>query len=263
MVFVHAHPDDEVSLNAGTMARAAAEGHRVATVFATNGDHGESPENLAAGESVTDRRRREAEASARVLGVLRIHWLGFRDSGMTGWSQNDDPASLLRADLDDAAKRLALILERERAEVVVGYDWHGGYGHPDHVKVHHVVRRAVQLIDGERPHLVESTFNRDLVRRVHVAFLEAGGAGAWDPDEPMDDGNPLGEPESAITLQVDVRDFLGQKRAAMECHRSQATDIESFLALPPAVFEDIFGLEHFIVPGDRTGMRRGWILESP
>jgi len=264
IVFLHAHPDDESSLTAGTMARAAAEGHRVVTVFATNGEHGEVPDDLAASESLTDRRRREAETAARVLGVQRIHWLGFKDSGMNGWPQNEDPASFMRADLDDAAKRLAQILQWERADVVVGYDWHGGYGHPDHVKVHQVAHRAVQLIAGSRPLVLDATMNRDHIRKTHLASIEAGGAGAWDPDPPMDDGNPLGEPESAITVQVDVSDHLEQKRAAMECHRSQVTDIESFLAMPSEIFASVFGSEYFIESGRQPGMRRGWILdESP
>lgn len=267
IVFFHAHPDDEVSQTAGTMARAAAEGHRVVTVFATNGEHGEAPDDLASGETVIDRRRREAETAARVLGVERIHWLGFRDSGMTGWEQNQDPASFVQADVDDAAKRLAQILEWERADVVVGYDWHGNYGHPDHVKVHHVARRATELVAAGRPKLLESTMNRDLIRTMHLGLVAAGGPVDWDPDVPMDDGNPLGEPESAISLQVDVSDFLHLKRTAMEAHRSQATDIESFLALPPDAFRLAFGTEHFIESshqGGETAMRLGWILdESP
>ena len=88
IVFVHAHPDDEASSTCGSMARASAEGHRVVLVVCTNGEHGESPDDLADGELLVDRRRRETEASAAVLGVARIAWLGYGDSGMTGWEQN-------------------------------------------------------------------------------------------------------------------------------------------------------------------------------
>ena len=95
IVFVHAHPDDEASGTAGSMARAAAEGHRVVLVVCTNGDHGEVPDDLADGETLVERRRMETEASAGVLGVARVVWLGYRDSGMTGWEQNDDPALVL------------------------------------------------------------------------------------------------------------------------------------------------------------------------
>ena len=118
IVFVHAHPDDESSQTAGMMALAARAGHRVVTVFATDGDHGQRPEGLGDDGDVVEHRRGEARAAARVLGVERLDWLGYRDSGMTGWAQNDDPRSLHRADTDDAAARLARILDREDADEI-------------------------------------------------------------------------------------------------------------------------------------------------
>ena len=107
IVFLHAHPDDEASQTAGAMARAVAEGHRVVTVFATNGDHGELPAaGLPDGETLVHWRRREAQASADALGVQRIAWLGYADSGMTGWEQNTHANAFHGADVDEAARRL-------------------------------------------------------------------------------------------------------------------------------------------------------------
>ena len=167
-------------------------------VFATNGDHGELALDLADGETVADRRRREAQTSAAVLGVARVEWLGYADSGMTGWEQNHHPAAFLQADLDEAAARLAAILDQEAADIVVGYDWHGGYGHPDHVKVHHLVHRAAGL-SGARARVLESTFNRDALRRMYDAAVAVGQTVDWNPDAPMDDGNPLGTPRPRST----------------------------------------------------------------
>ena len=82
-------------------------------VVATNGDHGEVPDDLADGESLVDRRRAETEASAAVLGISRVVWLGYTDSGMTGWEQNADPASFHRADPEEAGDRLAAVLREE------------------------------------------------------------------------------------------------------------------------------------------------------
>ncbi len=259
IVFVHAHPDDEASQTAGSMARAADRGDRVIVVFATNGDHGEVPADLAPGETLVDRRRTEAARSADALGVGRVAWLGYADSGMTGWAQNDDPASLHRADLDEAARRLADILDDEGADVLVGYDWHGGYGHPDHVRVHHVVHRAAELA-ARRPRLLESTMNRDQVRAMVRAAQAAGvtGVDQFDPDSPMDDGNPLGTPEAEIHWRVDVAAFVDRRRAAFRAHRSQATDVASFLGMPDAVFSALFGVEHYLEPGCGPGIREGW-----
>jgi LmbE family N-acetylglucosaminyl deacetylase len=257
IVYCHAHPDDEASQTSGAMARASAEGHRVVVVFATNGEHGEVAADAVDGETVADHRRREAEAAARAIGLARIVWLGYADSGMTGWEQNHAEGSFFRADLDEAARRLADVLDEEDADVVVGYDWHGGYGHPDHVKVHHLVHAAAPLAR-RTPRVLESTVNRTQMQR---QFAEARAAGVqldWDPDDPMDDGNPLGTPEEDITWEVDVSAYLDRKRAALEAHRSQATDIEEFLSLPPDVFATAFGAEHYIEPGVAGPMRRAW-----
>jgi LmbE family N-acetylglucosaminyl deacetylase len=258
IVYLHAHPDDEASQTSGTMARASAEGRRVVVVFATHGEHGEVAADAAEGESVADYRRREAEASAAAIGLHRIAWLGYSDSGMAGWDQNDVEGSFHRADLDEAAQRLADVLDEEGADFLVGYDWHGGYGHPDHVKVHHVAHRAAALAR-RTPRLLESTFNRTALTR---QWAEARAAGLdlldWSPDDPMDDGNPLGSTEDEITWQVDTSAYLDQKRAALEAHRSQATDIEGFLALPQEAFATLFAYEYLIEPAVDGPMREGW-----
>jgi LmbE family N-acetylglucosaminyl deacetylase len=261
IVFCHAHPDDEASQTSGAMARASAEGHRVVVVFATNGDHGEVADDAVEGETVADHRRREAEASAAAIGLARIVWLGYADSGMSGWEQNDADDSFHRADLAEAARRLADVLDEEDADVLVGYDWHGGYGHPDHVKVHHLVHAAAPLAR-RTPRLLESTMNRTAMSR---QFDEAKAAGLemdWSPDDPMDDGNPLGTPEDEITWEVDVSSYLDRKRASLEAHRSQATDIGEFLSLPPEVFARFFGREYYIEPGLEGPMRHGWPLTT-
>jgi LmbE family N-acetylglucosaminyl deacetylase len=257
IVYCHAHPDDEASQTSGAMARAAAEGHRVVVVFATNGDHGEVAADAVEGETVADHRRREAEASAQAIGLARIAWLGYADSGMTGWEQNDAEGSFHRADLDEAARRLADVLDEEEADVLVGYDWHGGYGHPDHVKVHHLVHRAAPLAR-RTPRLPESTMNRTAMTRQFDEGRAAGFEMEWSPEDPMDDGNPLGTPENEITWEVDVSAYLEHKRGALEAHRSQASDIDEFLSMPADLFAQFFGSEYYIEPGVQGPMRPGW-----
>ena len=230
-------------------------------VFATNGDHGEAPADLAPDESVVQRRRQEAQASAQAIGLARVAWLGYADSGMTGWEQNLHGEAFHGADTDEAAARLAAILDEEDADVLVGYDWHGGYGHPDHVKVHHVVHRAAQLA-ARRPRVLESTMNRDSIRSMMQAALEAGAEGAWDPDSPADDGNPFGTPESQIHYRVDVTADLAAKRAALTAHSSQTSDVGMMLAMPPEVFAQFFGTEYYIEPGRAPGMRDVWFLDD-
>ncbi len=268
LVCFHAHPDDESIATGGTIARAVAEGHRVVLVVATDGRHGEQPADLAPGETLVDRRRAETERSAAVLGLHRVVWLGYHDSGMTGWQQNDHPDSFFQADTRAAAARLADLLVEERADVLVVYDWHGVYGHPDHVKVHQVGHRAAALARGAGVpvRLVETTVNRDqivrLAERAHELGLPFGeGDEGFDPDAPADDGNPFGEPESAITLAVDVSDHVAAKRASIACHASQITDTSFFLQMPEEAFALAFGTEWYIEPDvEASGPRPGWLF---
>jgi LmbE family N-acetylglucosaminyl deacetylase len=262
IVFLHAHPDDEASQTSGSMARAVDEGHRVVVVFATHGDHGEAPDDLAPGETVVDRRRAEAEASAAAIGLHRVTWLGYADSGMTGWDQNSHEGAFTAAPLDEAGARFAAILDEEDADMAVGYDWHGGYGHPDHVMVHRIVRRAVELA-ARRPRLLEVTMNRDTLRALFATARAAGmDTEDWDPDGPGDDGNPIGTPQAEIHLRVDVLAYLEHKRAALQAHASQTTDVGMMLSLPPAAFTAMFGEEYYIEPGREPGIRTGWILDE-
>ena len=271
IVFLHAHPDDETSQTAGMMTLAARRGHRVVTVFATDGDHGERPEHLGPDGDLVEHRREEARAAAAVLGVARIDWLGYRDSGMTGWEQNDDPLCLHRADIDDAAARVARILDREDADVLVGYDDHGNYGHPDHIAVHRIARRAVELA-ARRPRLLEATTNRDAQLAMldspeateFLRMLAVGGT-ELDPDQLRamiltgDDGQPVGMPESEIAWSIDLpQDVIETKRRAMQCHASQTSDIGTMLALPPEIYAVAFGTEYLIEPGAEQPMRRAW-----
>lgn len=272
LVAFHAHPDDESLLTGGSIARAHAEGHRTVLVVATGGEHGEQPDDLAEGETIVDRRRVETEASAAALGIDRVVWLGYVDSGMTGWDGNQHGDSFLRADVDEAAERLAGVLRDERADALMIYDWHGNYGHPDHIQVHRVGIRAEQLVATDLPQLrvFEATMNRDAARRQMQAAREAGEVGfgddpstgqEFDPDAPMDDGNPIGMPEDELTMVVDVSAYVGNKRRAIASHRSQVTDAGYFMEMPEDVFALAFGEEYFIEHGKPPGLQPGWLFD--
>ena len=147
------------------MAKAAASGHRVVLVVATRGELGEPvPGVLGEGEPLWRRRVVETEASARILGAERVEFLGYEDSGMMGEPTNENPACFWQADVDEAAGRLAAILDEVGADVLTVYDDHGGYGHPDHIQVHRVGVRAAELAGVGR--VFESTMNRDHIARL-------------------------------------------------------------------------------------------------
>jgi LmbE family N-acetylglucosaminyl deacetylase len=257
LVTFHAHPDDESIATAGTMARAKAEGHRVVLVVATRGELGEfSPDALAPGETLTDRRVAEQLAAADVLGVDRVEFLGYRDSGMAGETTNTDEGAFAGADVDEAAERLAAILRDENADVLTVYDNHGGYGHPDHIQVYRVGVRAAELAGTRR--VYESTANREFIQGLFARRAEMPDV----PDAPdaaqLDD---FGSPEEIITTTVDVRDYVDRKRAAMSAHASQIPADSFFLALPPDAFREAFGAEWFI-RRDAPTIRETWLFDD-
>ncbi len=246
LVVFHAHPDDESIQTGGTMAKAAADGHRVTLVVATRGDHGEIvPDVLDDGEQLGLRRIDETYRSAEILGVQRVEFLGYVDSGMMGEPTNDNPASFWRADIEHAARRLALILEEEKADALTHYDEIGGYGHPDHIQVHRVGRRAAELAGTPRRFM--ATMNRDFIVSLIRERIEAGDIGAFGDEGPPDiDEENFGQPGSVITHQIDVSAFAQAKRDSMKAHASQIADDHFFLALPDEAFAVSFGQEWFI-----------------
>ncbi len=254
-VFFHAHPDDEASGTAGSMILTSRAGHRVVLVYATGGEHGTVPQDLPEGMDLAEYRRGEAAASARLTGTSRVEWLGYVDSGMTGWEQNGHETSFHSANTDGAARRLARVLDEEEADILVGYDWHGGYGHPDHVKVHHVAHRAAELA-ARRPRVLENTMNRDRMRRQLELARQAGLELDMDADAPADDGNPVGLPEKEIRHAVDVTEVIDGKREVLACHASQE-DVQFMLRMPEEVFAAAFGVEHYAEPGRPEGMSSG------
>ncbi|MCH9641578.1 MAG: PIG-L family deacetylase [Actinomycetia bacterium] len=246
IVFFHAHPDDESIATGGTMARAAAEGHRTVLVFATRGEVGEVDHGvLAADEPLARRREQESHRSAEILGAARVEFLGYRDSGMMGEDSNDAEGSFWRADPDVAAGALSAILTDVGADVLTIYDSHGGYGHPDHIQVHRVGVLAAERAAVGR--VFEATMNRD-----HLARLtEYAGEFGIDTDTIPDLGTDpnFGSPESAITTAVDCSRYLEQKRMSMSAHASQIGPDHFMLAMPPAAFAMVMGTEWFIERG--------------
>ncbi len=258
LVAFHAHPDDEVITTGGSMARAAADGHRVVLVLGTGGELGEVPDGfLDEGEALAARRAIEVERAGEILGVSRIAFLGYQDSGMAGEATNSAPGAFAAAPVEEAAERLAAILREEDAEVLTIYDENGNYGHPDHIQVHRVGARAGELAG--TPRVYEATLNRDYVLEL---MRRRSDEMEGITDAPNPDDFDMGMPASVITTTVDVRDFVDRKRAAMQAHASQIPDDSFFLQLPPDAFRETFGNEWFIRRGDAPGQDETWLFDT-
>jgi LmbE family N-acetylglucosaminyl deacetylase len=245
VVAFHAHPDDEVLLTGGTLARLAAEGHRVIIVVATDGVMGaaDGPDGQV--------RLSELRASASALGAARVVHLGYADSGHGPLLYPDPPdrTRFARADTGEAAGRLADLIRDEGADLLLSYDPRGGYGHRDHLKVHQVGALAAEMT-GTR--VLEATLPRELVTmladplrllRLVVRHPRAAIRVAYTP-------------RAAITHRVTVRRYARQKQTALAAHRSlpraggrTARLARVMVSLPAPVFGLLFGREWFVEPG--------------
>ncbi len=248
LVFLHAHPDDEALLTAGTMARAVAEGQRVVLVVATDGAEGLASSDMAAG-GLAARRSTELDRSAAALGVHRVVRLPYADSGLHGDAVQQPGGAVpwCAAPLEEAASAVADVLREESADVLVTYDANGGYGHPDHIRVHEAGAIAADLAG--TPSLFEATAPRDLMAR---AVRTAAKVYPFPPEFDPTSFDRAFTASAEITHRVDVRRFLDAKRASMAAHASQATaddgprTLSVFLKLPRPFYAKVFGTEYYV-----------------
>ncbi len=252
LVFFHAHPDDEAIATGGTMMRAAADGHRVVLVTATNGQLDNPVEGVAdQGEQLGTLRIAELQRAAQILGVHRVETLAYMDSGMAGEPTNEAPAAFCQVDVDHAAASLAELLAEEGADVLTVYDADGSYGHPDHIQVHRVGVRAAEIAGVER--VFESTINRDYFTEMMASMATAAGDGSDAdfelPDVATAEQPTFGQPDSVITHAIPVGDFLESKKAAMVAHASQIGPESWFLAMGDEMFAHAFGTEWYTLRG--------------
>jgi LmbE family N-acetylglucosaminyl deacetylase len=258
LVAFHAHPDDEALLTSGTLARAAAEGHRVVVVVATDGALGLASDDYAGDGGLGARRLEELRRSASALGVARVVYLGYADSGMGPELLPDPPdrVRFLNAPPTEAAERLAAVLREESADVLLTYDRNGGYGHRDHVRVHEVGGQAARLAG--TPRVLQATVPRDTIAR---AVDLAAKVYRFPPEFDREGFGRAFSARSEITHRIDVHRYAAAKRASMRAHASQASadggadrTLAAFLRIPRPLFDLVFGREWFVDPAREPGL---------
>jgi N-acetyl-1-D-myo-inositol-2-amino-2-deoxy-alpha-D-glucopyranoside deacetylase len=278
LLLVHAHPDDESIYTGATMARYVAEGARVTLVTCTLGELGEiiPPRfaHLAAGreDRLGQHRIGELNAACQALGVTDHRFLGgpgrWRDSGMMGTPDNDDPRCFWRADVQAAARELAAVIREVRPQVMVTYDANGFYGHPDHIQAHVVAWRAFRLAAGPAgppgasspgsasaaPWPVSKFYATAMPFSALARSVEAVRAGArrhrdrlaatFDLPSSVDDF-PFGVPDEQVTTEIDASAYLPAKLAAMRAHATQIAVDGMFYALSNNVAQQVSAIEYY------------------
>jgi mycothiol S-conjugate amidase len=257
LLTIHAHPDDESSKGAGTVARYSDEGVRCVLVCCTGGEAGDilnpamnRPEVQADLAAV---RHQELTDAAAVLGYAHVEWLGYRDSGMPDSEANQHPDSFARADLDEAVGRVVAILRRERPQVIITYpDEQSGYPHPDHLRVHEVTGPAVEAAadPGRYPGSGEpwqvskiyySMWSRGRILAMHEKMVEMGIPSPYEDrwfDRPSQDDR--------ITTRLDVEKWYDRKKAALLAHATQIDPTSPFwFGLPDEVMAALWPWEEY------------------
>jgi LmbE family N-acetylglucosaminyl deacetylase len=264
LLAVHAHPDDESNSTGGTLARYSAEGVRTVLVTCTNGEFGDAPGKIKPDQpghdpdDVARIRLGELKVATEALGVTHVETLGYRDSGMKGWPQNEDPRAFHRQSSDVVAGRLVEVLERFRPQVVVTYFGNSGYNHPDHLKAHDVTRLALDRTQiAHKLYLIARPRSyRERMRSIAEAYgIEMPPVPERPPPQEgmmPDAPRPFGVDDELITTFVDASDYWPRKRAALAAHASQLEG-SFFVRFPDEAFARAFGVESFIREYDSTG----------
>ncbi len=258
LMIVHAHPDDEVIGTGGTLLRYREEGVRTVLVTATLGDEGEivaedlnTPENKA---HLAEIRRVELARAVEILRIADHELLGYRDSGMEGQESNADPACFNMADPTEATGRLVRLVRQYRPQVLVSYNAHGGYGHPDHIACHRATvaafaaaADAAQYPEYGPAHralkLYEIASPRELWLEAFAAMKEMGMLTLLDrPDFPIE---KFTVPLADVTTAIDVMRYSEAKMVALRVHRTQIREDSWFYSMPEDLAARSFGREHY------------------
>ena len=272
---VHAHPDDEASKGAPTLAKYHALGAQTVLVCCTGGEegdlqnphlrepgqpfHGLTPEQER--ELVTALRPGELAKSAEVIGFDEVVMLGYRDSGMPDSAANAHPDSFWAADLDEATARLVAIIRRTRPQVLLTYnDDQAGYPHPDHLRVYDISMLAWERSgdpawypEAGEPFtplkLYLTAWSRRRMVAVHEGLIKFHGESPWTADRLDREDH-----DHRITTQIDVRDYLWARSGALRAHATQVDPTEKFwFGLTDDQLGEAYPWEDWILAGSRVG----------
>jgi len=261
---VHAHPDDEASKGAGTVARYVDEGARAVLVCCTGGEAGDilnpAMDRPEIRERIEEVRREELAASVAAIGYSELVMLGYRDSGMPDTPENADPRSFARADLGEATARLVEILRRVRPHVILTYgDDQQGYPHPDHLRVHDISVPAFELAGDpdafpgtgdpwEPLKLYYSAWSRARIAAMHEKFGELGLTSPFEErwlDRPDQDDR--------LTTRIGVGDYYDARVRALRAHATQIDPTSPFwFGLPDDVAATVHPWEEYILAESRV-----------
>jgi LmbE family N-acetylglucosaminyl deacetylase len=263
---VYAHPDDEQGAS-GSMRKYSQAGVRTTLVCATRGEAGEiAPGVEATPENLGSVREEEMRCAAKTIGVDNLYFLDYRDSGMAGTAINEDPLSFHQAPIFEVAEKITRIMRRERPQVITTFDPWGGYGHPDHIKIHRAT--LIAYFAAGDPRSFQEQIQKEGLEPWRPQKLYYGAFGKSRFQEYFDileaNGEPIPDmfrelirraiPDQAITTRIDVEEFMDVKIEALQCHASQLPPDSFFRRMPPEMYRERMKWETFVLAESRMGL---------
>lgn len=264
----YAHPDDEQGVS-GMFAKYSRESVVTTLVCATRGEVGEiAPGVDATPATLGQVREREMRCAAEKIGIQNLYLLDYLDSGMVGTPENEDQRNLHQANVVEVASELVAIIRKHKPQVIITFDPFGGYGHPDHVKIHQASLIAYftagdaraypeQLKNGLEPwtplKLYYNAFSKSRWN-AYFAYAEEHGINL---EEWIHEIYKRSVPDELISARIDVSEFADLKWDALQCHASQMSPNSPFAKMPVRVRKEAMKLETFICAESRVGRIQG------
>jgi mycothiol S-conjugate amidase len=272
---IHAHPDDEASKGAPTVARYFREGVRTVLVCCTGGEEGDLQNpalrepgqpfhNLTPEEEralMAQIRPRELAESVAAIGFDALHWLGYRDSGMAGSEPNNHPECFHMADLDEATGRLVALIRAERPQVILTYnDDQAGYPHPDHLRVHDTSVLAFERAGDpawypeagepwQPAKMYYTLWAKERIMAVHEALLLKYGESPFDENwrnRPSQDHR--------ITTRLHIAEYLHARTSSLRAHATQVDPTSKWwFGLSDDELADVYPWEDWILAHSISG----------
>ncbi len=264
LLCVHAHPDDEASKGAPTVARYHDEGVRTVLVTCTGGEAGDilnpAMDRPEVRERIDEVRREELARAAEIIGYDEVVLLGYRDSGMPDSEHNAHPGNFANAPLNEAVEGLVEVIRRERPQVIITYgDDQRGYPHPDHLRVHDISLPAFEAAGDPLAHpdagepfepqkLYYVVWARARIQATHDKFVELGLESPFSEDwfkRPSQDDQ--------ITTSIDIADWYDVRLDSLLAHATQVDPNSSFwFGLPRDVSRTVHPFDDYVLARSRV-----------
>lgn len=264
----YAHPDDEQGVS-GLLAQSTRRGIVTTLVCATRGEVGEiAPGVNATPDTLGVVREGELRCAAAKIGVQNLYLLDYRDSGMAGTPENNDNRSLHQASVFEVAGDLVRIIRKHRPQVLITFDPYGGYGHPDHIKIHQATLVAYfvagdarsypeQLENGLEPWAPQKLYYTAITKNRFDAYERWMMENKIQAQDWMKDFMKRALPDELVSARIDVSQFIDLKWDSLQCHASQMSPNSPFAKIPPNIRKEATRFETFMLAESRLGRANG------